>query len=99
MDSKAPLYLYDDPDQSRIDEEAPTLPSGPPESAAPQEFPAVLKISEAAKLLRVNRKTLYELVRRNALPGARRVGHVIRIDRDAVLDWFRSQGRVSRRNE
>jgi excisionase family DNA binding protein len=50
---------------------------------------------EVAALLRVNRKTVYEAVARGVIPGAHRFGRMIRIDRDAVLDWLRGQGRVS----
>ena len=102
MVSKAPLYLYDDPSQYLSDDDAPTdlaRSPGQRDAVDPQSLPPVLRIAEAARLLRVNRKTLYELVQKNALPGARRVGHVIRIDRDAVLDWLKGQGRVSRRHE
>jgi excisionase family DNA binding protein len=96
--ANAPLYLYDNPDEYLSLDDAPTEPwSG--ESVDPKSLAPVLKVPEMAKLLRVNRKTLYEMVRKNELPGARRVGHVIRIDRDAVLEWFKGQGRVSRRHE
>lgn len=98
----APLYLYDDPNEYLGSDDAPTEPRPVREwreGSEPKSLPPVLRIREAAQLLRVNRKTLYELVQKNALPGARRVGHVIRIDRDAVLEWLKGQGRVSRRCE
>lgn len=61
-------------------------------------LPPVLTVDEVAALLRVNRKTVYEALARGEMPGARRVGRVIRIARDPVLRWLAddSQGRVSR---
>jgi excisionase family DNA binding protein len=61
-----------------------------------RSLPAVLSVDEVAVLLRVNRKTAYEAVARGDIPGTRRVGRAIRIDRDVVLDWLLGKGRVSR---
>ena len=58
--------------------------------------PVVLTVDEVAALLRVNRKTIYDLVQRRELPGARKVGRCIRFHRDTVLHWLAGQGRVSR---
>jgi excisionase family DNA binding protein len=59
--------------------------------------PVFLTVEELAKLLRFNRKTLYDALSRGEIPGARRIGGTYRISRDAVLAWFGSaQGRVSR---
>jgi excisionase family DNA binding protein len=55
----------------------------------------VLTVDEVAQLLRVNRKTVYELLTRGELPGGRRLGRAVRFSRDAVLDWLR-QGCGSR---
>ena len=70
----------------------------PPEAREPPpEPPAVLTVDELAALLRVNRKTVYDALARNEIPGARRIGASYRILRDAVLEWLASgQGRVSR---
>jgi excisionase family DNA binding protein len=54
----------------------------------PSELPRVLKVAEVAALLRVNRKTLYEAVRVDGIPGAFRVGHALRFDRDALLAFI-----------
>jgi excisionase family DNA binding protein len=59
------------------------------------ELPAILRVEEVAALLRVNRKTIYEAVAQGRMPGVRRFGRAIRIERDAVIDWLRGQGRVS----
>ena len=62
-----------------------------------KELPAVLTVDELASLLRLNRKTTYEALARGEIPGARRIGRSYRISRDAVLQWFAGQGRVSRK--
>lgn len=48
----------------------------------------LLTVDEAAEVLRVNRKTLYEAIRANQVPGVIRLGKVIRIGRAALLAWF-----------
>ncbi len=57
-------------------------------------LPSVLTVEEMARLLRVNRKTIYDAVRARTIPSAR-VGRLLRFNRDAVLQWLRGQGRVS----
>ena len=47
----------------------------------------VLTVDEVAALLRVDRKTLYEAVRRREVPGVVRVGRAIRIGRAAFENW------------
>ncbi len=49
---------------------------------------AIMTVNETAALLRVERKLVYDLVSRGDLPGARRVGRLIRISRDAVMSWL-----------
>ncbi len=59
--------------------------------------PTIITVDELAVLLRVERKTAYAAIARGEIPGARRIGGVIRISRDAVLDWLaQSQGRAVR---
>lgn len=53
---------------------------------------AVLTIDEAACLLRVNRKTLYDAVRMGQVPGVVRLGRTIRIGRTALLSWVQGNG-------
>lgn len=56
----------------------------------------VLTVEEAASLLRLNRKTVYEAIDRGELPGARRIGRKIRVCRATLLQWLaQGQGRVS----
>jgi excisionase family DNA binding protein len=52
-------------------------------------LPPALTVDEAARLLRVNRKTLYDAVRDGRVPGVVRMGRSIRIGRDALLDWLK----------
>ncbi len=52
----------------------------------------VLTVDEAARLLRVNRKTLYDAVREGRVPGVIRLGRSIRIGRTALLGWLRGNG-------
>ncbi len=67
------------------------------EALTSNQQPQVLTVEEVAALLRVNRKTAYEAVRRGELPGVRRIGGTIRISRQAVLDWLtEGQACVSR---
>ncbi len=54
--------------------------------------PSVLTVDEAARLLRVNRKTLYDAVREGRVPGVIRLGRSIRIGRTALLGWLRGNG-------
>jgi len=52
----------------------------------------VLTVDEAARLLRVNRKTLYDAVREGRVPGVIRLGRSIRIGRTALLAWLQGNG-------
>jgi excisionase family DNA binding protein len=54
--------------------------TAPPGTEAP-----FLTVDEAAALLRINRKTLYEAVSAGSVPGVIRFGRVIRINRAALL--------------
>ncbi len=49
--------------------------------------PDVMTVDEVAELLRVNRKTVYELVRQGLIP-VRRVGRSLRASRETVLRWL-----------
>jgi len=49
-------------------------------------------VDEAAAILRVNRKTLYEAVRLGTVPGVVRIGRNIRISRSALLGWVQGNG-------
>lgn len=53
-------------------------------------IPQLLTFDEAREYLRVNRGTLYKLLRNGDLP-AYRVGKQWRIDKKELLDWLRKQ--------
>lgn len=46
--------------------------------------PEFLTVDEAADLLRINRKTLYEAIQRGEVPGVLRIRRTIRISRTAL---------------
>lgn len=62
---------------------ADAIPTSPPD-----HLPAILTVDEVAAFLRINRKTIYDLVRRNEIPGARKLGRCLRFGRDALLRWM-----------
>jgi excisionase family DNA binding protein len=55
---------------------------------ADPELPRVLTPDELAKVLRVRRRSVYEAISRGDIPGVRRIGRKVRIDRDSVLAWM-----------
>lgn len=62
----------------------------PPVCPANDEQPAteaVLDVEDVARLLRVGRNTVYELVGRNEIPH-RRLCKQIRFSRDAIMRWL-----------
>ena len=58
--------------------------------------PRFISIDEAADLLRLNRKTLYDMAGRRKLPGCRKFGNRYRIDRAVLLGSFRAEHPRSR---
>lgn len=61
------------------------------------DVPAVLTVDELATLLRLDRKTVYAMVRRAEIPGVRRFGRAVRVHRDTVLRWLADgQGQAPR---
>ncbi len=49
----------------------------------------ILTVEEAARLIRINRKSLYERIQVNRPPWAQHFGRCIRISRQALLASFR----------
>lgn len=84
----------DDGTIGRISEPLDSVEDSPSDESG--ALPEIITPDELATLLRLNRKTVYELLARHQIPGARRIGRRYRIHRDAVLDWLRGQDRVSR---
>ena len=52
----------------------------------------LLTVPETARLLRIGRNTVYELVARGELPAVR-LGRVIRIPRHRLLAWIDAQSK------
>ena len=63
-----------------------------PTSCAPEAMPVFLTVDEAATLLRVNRKTLYEAIRLGQVPGVVRLGKALRVRRDVLVGSSVGQG-------
>ncbi|WP_404370404.1 helix-turn-helix domain-containing protein [Corallococcus coralloides] len=61
-------------------------------SHAQNAAPDFLTVDEAAELLRVNRKTLYEAIRLGQVPGVVRLGRCVRLSRATMLSWSPGQG-------
>lgn len=49
--------------------------------------PITVTVDEAARMLGVNRKSLYGAISRDEVPGVIRVGRAVRIGREALLRW------------
>jgi excisionase family DNA binding protein len=54
-----------------------------------------MTVVEAAELLRLDPRTVRDMLRTGELEGNQR-GHAIRISRTSVLDWLRGKRRVPR---
>jgi excisionase family DNA binding protein len=51
-------------------------------------LPEFLTVAELSALVRADKKTLYAEIKANRIPGARRIGNIIRVHRRTVLDWL-----------
>ena len=56
-------------------------------------LPSLLTVDEAAAFFRINRKTLYEAIRLEQVPGVVRFGKSIRLGREALKRWIRGLSR------
>ena len=66
-------------------------------AAGDQSSPAVLTVDELAALLRLDRKTVYSMVKRGEIPGVRRFGRAVRVHGPTVLQWLADgQGQAPR---
>jgi excisionase family DNA binding protein len=64
--------------------------------AARKDEDTFITVDEAAELMRLDRKTVYQCVKDGELPGARRVKGAVRIHRATLIEWFR--GPAARRS-
>lgn len=78
-------------------EESVSPKSTPNTDTAAAEEPAspTMTVDEAAEMLDVNRNTLYDAIERGEIGGVRRIGRLIRIHREAFMEWLR-QGEYCR---
>lgn len=53
--------------------------------------PIFLTVEEAAQLLRVNQWTIYRLLKKKQLPGARKIGRAWRFHRDTLMQWMEGE--------
>jgi len=67
-----------------------------PPGVDPESLPSVLTVKETALMLRVRRKTVYEMIKNNELPGVIRKKKPIRILKNPVLEYTQGNSRVSR---
>ena len=56
-------------------------------STSLESMPESLTVDEAAEFLRLNRKTVYEAIRRKEIPH-RKIGRSIRLSRQVLVDWL-----------
>ena len=55
-----------------------------------------MTVDELADYLRLDRKAVYDAIRRGEIPGVRRIGKVYRISRHAVTRWLAGTGAAPR---
>ena len=58
--------------------------------------PQVVTVDELAKLLRVDRKSIYAAIHCGRMPGAQRFGRTWRVSLPAVMKWMAKGEQVSR---
>lgn len=63
----------------------------------PLDEPGFFTVDELASFMRLNRKTVYEMIRQDRIPGVRRFKRSIRIYIPAVLEWAAADSRQRRR--
>ena len=56
----------------------------------PADSLALLKVEEAARLLRIGRNTCYDLIRQGQIPHVR-LGRIIRVQRFGLESWIARQ--------
>lgn len=84
IEDSRPMRL---PTGARLSESG-LLVSPPAARGADPVLPRVLTPDDLAKMLRVRRRSVYEAISRGDIPGVRRIGRKVRIDRDSVLAWM-----------
>lgn len=55
-----------------------------------RDLPEILTVDQVARVLRLNRKTVYQNIASGELPVAFRLGRAIRISKNALINWLES---------
>lgn len=50
--------------------------------------PLMLRVGEAASLMGISRSKTYELIQRGEVPGVRRIGSAVRVNRTVLEAWL-----------
>ena len=91
--TKPPATTADSASRTEAPERGETTPTPTvPLGATTASLPAFLTVDEAAEVLRVSNKALYEAIKSESVPFAVRVGRLIRISRDGLLAWGCGKG-------
>ena len=59
-----------------------------------EDLPLTLKAHEAAAVLRISKSKVYELARTESFPAVR-IGKLVVIPRDKLIEWMNAQAEVS----
>jgi excisionase family DNA binding protein len=57
--------------------------------------PLTIAFDEALALIGISRNTLYALVKKGKIPGARKLGSTWRFHREVLLEWLRGAQRTT----
>lgn len=67
----------------------------PPAAAGPSQAPAedkILTIAEVAKLTKISKAKIYELIKRNQIPHIK-IDRIVRIKQSELIRWLNKQAR------
>jgi len=67
-----------------------TKDSTTPRSKFSQPAPILLTVSEAARLLRITTRSIYQMVAESRIPY-RRVGRAVRFEQTELMEWTKAQ--------
>lgn len=59
-------------------------------------LPPVMNVTELARVMRLDKKTVYDLIAAGNLPGVRRCGRSLRIHRETIMRWLAGGGGLDR---
>jgi excisionase family DNA binding protein len=59
-----------------------------------ENFPLILKAKHVAEIMGCSERTAYEMMELNGFPLVR-IGRLKRVNRDAFLNWFDQQSKIS----